>query len=155
MYFLTIRPDKCSLEVVSFPDPRDAVRHIGIDPMRTDHGTLRGYAAMLTASKEYPKGLSLIVYEMGLLEKHWEHFFGLKGELYSGSAVVYAFDGSGDTCDIPPEDVEWVRDNISFFGSRLVAEAAINMGVVNRPQQSITTFKDGKAITEVMWEWKP
>lgn len=86
-------------------------------------------------------GVSIIVYEYGLLEGSGP-YFALMGQLYSGDAVLYGYDEAGETIDMP--DIpqlfapEWLADKIEV-------ELAIMAGIVERPVSTVNGA--------VFWQW--
>ena len=108
---------------VNVEDLRDAEVLAGLDPMGVDHGTIE-------------HGLGIVLYEFGLLEP-MEHYFILNRQLYAGNAVVYAYNGQGETIDVPPHRI--AKLNIQFFHSIAAVEEALDAGKGNRPYTAINS----------------
>jgi hypothetical protein len=131
MRFLHVDPKARTVKPVDADSPSSAVP--SLTSLNTDHGVV---------SKDPDGGgISIIVYEYGLLEGEGP-YFSLGTQLYSGDAVLYAFDYAGETIDMPKH-----LDAIIpiWLADKSEAELAIAAGVVRRPQAAINGL--------VTWEW--
>ena len=124
--FVHIDPKEQVFKVVYGENPED------VYPPSLARGVDHGWLA---------RGLAIIVWQHGLLESDGPYFVQ-NGQLFSGDAIVYAYDGTGETVDVPPDfgptGTLWLRN-------RRAVELAISSGVIRRPCVTV----DGK----VTWEW--
>jgi hypothetical protein len=113
-------------------DLNAAKKLVGLDPLGVDHGVVM---------RNEDGGIALVVAEFGLFEPvDKQHFFSIGTHLYAGSAVLYAFDASGETIDFPS-----IRLPIRFFLNHREVDAAIADGEIVRPQMAMNDV--------VFWRW--
>lgn len=133
MNFIRIQPELRRVEIVDAKGPRD------VDPFLykrgVDHGVIfqdhiKGY------------GIAIVVYEFGLLEGHGP-YFGLRGQLYSGDAILYMFDSHGETVSFD----RTIKIEPLWLPTPDDAETAIKCGLIERPCASINGIPT--------WEWRP
>lgn len=125
MRFIHIDPDAQTVETVEAEDWRDVAPHIG----EVDHGVVM-------------PGVGIFVGEHGLMEGDGP-YFALRGVLYAGEAVLYAFDERGESVNIahsPPGLFPPV-----WFVDKQDVELGIAAGMVARPVAAINGA--------VVWEW--
>ncbi|RZN30464.1 hypothetical protein [Bradyrhizobium sp. Leo121] len=127
MKFEIVDPNARATKLVDVIDLCVAQRVAGLNPGRTDHGTLW-------------LGLSIVVDEDSLFAPaDTLGYFALNFRLYAGPAVLHSHDETGKTCDLPSEvSPIWIKDAAE-------AESLIQAGLLERPQLAI----DG----EVFWQW--
>lgn len=86
-------------------------------------------------------GIGVFVYEYGLLDGDGP-YFALGGQLYSGDAILYAFDEAGETIDMPQG---FMQLKPLWLDTKADVELAITAGVIERPQAAINGV--------VTWQW--
>lgn len=102
-------------------------------------------------------GIDLWVDEECLINDSPERnkFWVLNGaypSLLCGYGVVCGVNEEGESTSLPAEfDVEPLRKSIIWLDDAASAEAAIQAGIVPRPQ---TTMQAGDKPPEVLWEWR-
>jgi hypothetical protein len=126
--FIVVNPRRRAVEAVdanTVPEVRDM---IGLG--NVDHGI-----AM--------PGLGYCVYEFSLFVPPSEqHYFGLRGTLFAGPTIFYAFDAvSGETLRLRRSEFPEVR----FYLGINDVEAAIQRGEVERPFMAVNGVR--------LWEW--
>lgn len=134
MRFLHIDPKAKTVKPVEADGPSTAIP--SLTPFNTDHG--------LVSQDPDGGGISIIVYEYGLLEGEGP-YFAIGAQLYSGDAVLYAFDYAGETIDMPTKPPRSMLLGPLWLADKAEVELAIAAGIVHRPQASINGL--------VTWEW--
>ena len=136
MRFLTIEPDEMAIGEIEAPNAGVAKVAI-LGDIDVDHGVVDG-----------PKGgvsLAIIVDEYSLLDTNDQKFFSIGDKLFAGKAVIYGFDGAGETVSIPEDDDRISASTVVFMKGVEEVEAAITSGRLPRPRAAING--------EVIWEW--
>ena len=107
----------------------DALLEAGLKAGNVDHGPIR-------------RGVMIVVGMNSTMEQK-QHFFSIDRRLYGGGAVLYGYDGKGETCDI---GLDYCRhwfcrwyDNVPDI------EAAIAAGDIDRP---VLGPRD-----DIIWRW--
>jgi hypothetical protein len=134
MKYGRIMPVSKTFDIIESDDFQEAKRMCGLDPAQVDHGTLW--------AEPTGGGVAIVVYEFGMFEPERTDYFALGGKLYVGSALLYGFDGGGDTVDFsyPPAGL-----SVSWFNSVVEVEQAIWLGLVERPVIKMNNV--------VVWQW--
>ena len=105
----------------------------GLKPLETDHGTIR--------HMEGEGGIGIVVAEYGLFEPPLnQHYFAIGANLYAGDAMLFAYDGAGETIDFDDRELP-----IRWFATAQEVERAIAMGEIARPA---IRFNGA-----TMWQW--
>jgi hypothetical protein len=134
MKFLKVDPAAESIAVVDAPDVRDAAPELFARGVDFGAIYIRGYGT------DRGDGISIVVYEYGLLEEFDGPYFALGRSLYAGEAVLYRFDGHGVTVDIGD-----YRPKPLWLKTREDVELAIAAGMVDRPVTAVNGA--------VVWQW--
>jgi hypothetical protein len=101
-----------------------ALDRAGLEKSRVDHGQVE-------------PGVAIVVHEHALFIPVTEQrYFGIKGRLYGGKALLYAYDTLGDTIDL-----KRVPD-VKFYVDAKAVEIAIMAGTIQRPRNS-----------DYNWQW--
>lgn len=103
------------------------------------------YGAIIKRNVDFgvvQRGLSIVVYEYGLMEGNGP-YFSLNEQLFSGDAILFAFDEAGETIDIPEGLLLMLSPH--WFPDKAEVELGIAAGIVRRPETSVNG--------EVMWSW--
>ena len=109
----------------------EAKAAVGLDKVGTDHGVIS-------------RGLSVVVDEFGLFApRETTAYFSLRQQLYAGNAVLYRYDGRGETIDVDAAGT-FSFDPPSFLTGD-EAEAACQTGMIFRPTITVGG--------EVRWAW--
>lgn len=126
--FVIIRTAERIAERVDLPTLQAAESRAGLG--NVDHGTIAMPFADLP-------GIAYVVYEYGLFaDRNEQSYCAIGKRLIAGNTVLYGFDVSGDTVDMPAIlDPRW-------FANADEVEAAIAAGEVDRPRN-----------TALGWEW--
>jgi hypothetical protein len=132
MRFLHVDPTaKTVTPVESDAHPQAAVPALA--KVNVDHGVV---------FKNRERGIGVFVYEYGLMEGAGP-YFELGGQLYSGDAVLYAFDAPGDTIDMPQAEDYLIAPR--WLPTKEDVELAIAAGVVQRPVNRVNGVP--------VWSW--
>jgi len=129
MKFGIIDPRSARAEIIDAPDWYTAGKEVGIVAGQTDHGLI---------VRDKSGGLGYFVYEFGMFVPD-QRYCSIGRILIAGSAVLYEFDGEGESMDLgemPP---------VVFYGNDEQVENAIAAGHVERPQVKINDV--------VFWTW--
>jgi hypothetical protein len=110
-----------------------AQRQIGLE--HVDHGGL------------LHRNLSIIVDEFGLRRELNKGYFSIGRLVFSGNAVVYRYDGNGETRDVRPEDLSLLSKSYTGYTDAAALEMAIAGDLLDRPVM--------KFNGEVFWQWSP
>lgn len=132
MKYSVVDPKARSVITVDAETYQEACMAANLEPGAMDHGVL--------FRDEDGNGMGIWVYEYSLMVPPAEgYYFSIGPALYCGNAVIYGFDGMGETIDIdkPPP--------IMFYKSHMEVEAAIQRQEIIRPHTSVNG--------EVFWEW--
>jgi hypothetical protein len=132
MKFAIVNPERQTVEIINSRNTDAVIHYAGLRRGEIDFGTI-------SLNPDF-SGLSIIVYEFGLL-KHdpltrklieKRAMFSLYRKLYAGCAVIFAFDGHGETAslDMPASDL--IRDVI-WLATEAEVEKAISAKLVDRP----------------------
>jgi hypothetical protein len=143
--FLIVDPAKQEVRVVNAPDAHDA--HPDLYKRGVDFGTVFS-------------GLGLYVYEYGLVDLQ-PPYFALNGGLYSGDAVLFAYDHTGETVSMPEVKIEPAKGAtvvtglehplvINWLPTPADAEIAIDSRVCARPEVAVSP-RNGERT--VLWRW--
>ncbi len=133
MKFVIVDVENQSATLREFEDLEGAKKEAGLKRHQVDHGCL-------WLDPDRSRGMSVVVYEFGLMEPDEQQHFSINGQLYAGNAVLYSH-VMGETVDVEAEDIP----TITFIGGRAEVEEAIANNEVSRP--------DMRANGEVVWEW--
>jgi hypothetical protein len=132
MRFGAIDPRTTQVEFVDAADLDEAKKIVGLDPLRIDHGVL--WRDFRTG------GTAIVVYEFGFyLPRDRARYFAIGRSLFVGSAVVYAFDATGETVDLRELPA------VFFFRDADEVERAIGTGQIVRPMMAIND--------QIVWRW--
>lgn len=135
MKYAAIITEKKAVEPWEFADePYQLMPRLGIGLNQTDTGTLW-------------RGLSIIVYEFGLLEPDRRDFFAIGPRLFQGNALCYAWGDQGETIDVTNGEIATIRKHIQFLDGRSEVERAIKARTVERPATRVNGV--------VTWAWRP
>jgi hypothetical protein len=130
--FQIVDPRIRSVIAADTPNLNDACIIAGLSPLEVDHGTV--------ARDDEGNGCAIVVYEFSLtkIEPKDGFYFSIGSQLFCGSAVLYAFDDTGevDMESYPP---------IMFYKSYREVEAAIQRREIRRPYTAVNG--------EVLWQW--
>lgn len=111
-----------------------AERMCGLDPGKTDHGTIGHHPDV--------GGIGIVVAEFGLFVPPLnQYYFALDARLFAGNAMLYCYDEAGDTVDFDDTGLVTPR----WFASGMEVARAITKGELIRPQLSVNGV--------VVWEW--
>jgi hypothetical protein len=134
MRFVAIEAEARKLATVYAEVPQDVYELVGLDPLHVDHGVV--YRSDLTGI-----GVAIVVFEHGLFAPPEKTFyFSIGRQMFAGNAILYAFDGAGETIDMPER-----LPPVMFYKSFREVERAIERGDIDRP----ATFVNGAP----MWSW--
>lgn len=132
MRFIIVDAHKCEIREANASDLTDTYPEAGLERGSVDHGTIR-------------RGFSIVVKDYGLFDDPDKvPYFALAGALYSGNAVIFAYDQAGETVDIDWKTGE-LANFIQWFSSRTEIERAIAAKTVVRPTAAINGV--------VHWTW--
>jgi hypothetical protein len=132
MKYCIVDPVAFTVKTVECGTAHQAYKMAGLDPMRVDHGTV--FVA------DDGSGIAIVVFEFGLFVPPEEgHYFSIGERLYVGGAVLYAYDGQGETIDIPQVPP------VMFYKSHAEVERAIHRGEIIRPVMAVNN--------KVIWQW--
>lgn len=130
MRYITIDPARTAIKVIDADSYPYAVEVAGLEVGEVDHGTIE--RDPITGN-----GIGIVVYEYSLfVPSDQQRYFSIKGKLYAGRALLYAYNESGETIDL-----KRVPD-VVFFGSARAVEMAIEAGTLERP-----------ASKTLGWQW--
>lgn len=133
MRYVIVKAQEYSVHLHELETFQEAVTAAGLNNGETDHG--------IVWRDPEGRGIAIVVHEFSLYVPPEEaHYFSMAGHLYSGNAVVYAFDQAGDTVDMPEQPPP-----VTFYKSHKEVEAAIQRGSLTRPYMAVND--------EVLWEW--
>ena len=127
MKFGIVCPSIRSVSIANCQDVKSAQRVAGLH-RGVDHGVIM----------REPFGIGIVVYEFGLFEQE-QAYFAINGLLYAGNAVLYGFDDSGETVDLP------ALPQVFFMPNAKAVERSIDLGLVRRPIISVNDV--------VTWRW--
>jgi hypothetical protein len=138
--FIHIDPTARTVTPIEAESPHHAVPSLGLG--NVDHGVVTpGIGIIVYVSIHAPtKGRRGSHSNEPDQNQNQGPYFVLVGQLYSGDAVLYAYDEAGETIDMPEADIEplWIPN-------KAAVEFAIGAGLVARPQSSV-----GGVVT---WRW--
>jgi hypothetical protein len=131
MKYGRIMPETKTFDIIEADDFQEAKRMCGLDPNQVDHGLVW---------RDENGGVSIVVYEYGLLEPERTDYFVLNRHLYVGPALLYQHDRGGETVDYdgPTVGVRWLH-------SAAEVEQAIKDDLVNRPESRVNDL--------LVWSW--
>lgn len=130
MRFIIINPHKRTVYTFECKDLSAAKQEAGLNEV--DHGTVA-------------PGLGIVVYEFGLYtDPDTARYFGFNGRLYSGNAVLYAYDQIGNTIDTPEEPLP-IGLYPRWFDGRIEIEEHIAAGLLQRPEARVNG--------QLVWSW--
>jgi hypothetical protein len=136
MNFIAIDPRQRTVKFVEAKTLTETYPAVGLDLGEVDHGTVLRDAD--------GSGAAIVVYQYSLyIPPEEAYYFSLGRTLYSGGAILYAFDSKGDTCDF--KTIADAPPPIMFYKDHHQVEAAIQRNEIARP---ITAVND-----EVLWKW--
>jgi hypothetical protein len=128
--FIIIRPWAQQCWAEEFKDLREAELRAGLDPGHVDHGTVRD-------------GLAIVVHEFSLLEPpETQSYFSIGDRLYAGCAVIYAYDGAGETIDA---HLAYLPSDLTWYADAETAKLAIDHGLVEAPRIALNGVE--------LWRW--
>jgi hypothetical protein len=128
--FTIIRPDRHAVDTVQARTYDDLHKQIFPMPLGVDHSVIY---------RNENGGLGIVVEQYGLFRSNMS-YFAMRGKLYAGVALLYAFDAAGKTVTLraPLPTVYWLSNADAV-------ERAITNGDVGRP---VIRVND-----ELLWSW--
>lgn len=90
-------------------------------------------------------GMTIMVYEYGLLQGHVASYFSIGTRLYAGNAIVFATDEEGATIGVAGHVINALNQLLKWYDSIAEVEAAIEGREIERPHASVSG--------EVIWQW--
>jgi len=120
------------IRLVDLDSFESALEAAGLKPGEIDFGTL--------ARRVDGSGTSIVVYQFGLFAPPEEgRYFSIGKQLFEGNAVLFAFNGEGETVDLdqPPP--------VMFYPSAKEVEHAIKRKKIARPETRVNDT--------VTWRW--